>query len=183
MRDEQSRISLKRLKIWLILAICPPNVGDPIRGAGQHCGSRHHLRCPNTLCFSYSAESMLQLKPPGCNCSSRGVGGHSSTFVVSAVRPGSNMQQKAGRAVRGCGHLVRVQTLESVHALLSPSNILMLLSQVSQQEHLHAKTSAEQRTTLLRFSRTASNGHSFSCLSSMVLLHVKHQNIFSQPTN
>lgn len=124
-RDEQSCISIKWLETGLFLAICPPKVSDPIREAGQSCGPRHHLHCPNTLCFSYSAEGMLQHKTPGCNCSSWGVGGHSSTFAAAAARPGSNMEQKAGRAARGCGHLMRAQTLASVHAILSPSNTLM----------------------------------------------------------
>lgn len=68
-RDEQSHISVKWLKMWLFLAICPQKVSVPIREAGQSCGPRHHLHCPNTLCFSYLSESMLQLKTPGCNCS------------------------------------------------------------------------------------------------------------------
>lgn len=100
-RDEKSHISVKWLKMWLFLAICPPKVSVPVREAGESCGPRHHLFSPNTLCFSYLGESMLQLKKNQVATAGAKVWVGTALLLLPTVGPGSNTQAEGWESSEG----------------------------------------------------------------------------------
>lgn len=146
------------MKTWLLLAVCPSKASDSTREAGQSCGPRHHLHCPNTLCFSYSDKNTrLQLQrlrrgwAQPCSC-------------CPCCETGKEQGTEGWESSKGCGHLVKAQTLVPAHG-----------NQVSQQDHLRAKTTAEQQTVLHEVLHIP-----LIMLMAAAVFHVKHQNIFSQ---
>ena len=137
LQSAQSRVLLwgmsshimKWLKTWLFLAMCPPKVKVPIREAGQSCGPDISFTVQNHFAL---AESMLQLRPPACNCRSWGVGRHSSTIAVPAVRPGHKIQAEVFESSEGVWALYESTDVSfsacssEIVELLQFGNILML---------------------------------------------------------
>lgn len=127
-RDELSQMSVKWLKMLLFLSVCPSKFSVHIKGGRTEAWAQTLPPLSQYTLFNLLVKACLMLKNKKqvANLSSWGVGGHAAEGLVSS-------EGDAGfRACQG-------------KPWWHPE---ALLSQESQQNHLGAKTTAEQCKTL-----------------------------------
>lgn len=137
-RDELSQMSVEWLKMFLFLSVCPSKFSVHIKGGRTEAWAQTPPPLSQYTLFNLSVKACLMLKNKKqvANLSSWGVRG-----------PGSVLLPLLGHTAEG---LVSSEGDTGFRARQGKPRCYpeALLSQESQQNHLGAKTTAEQRKTL-----------------------------------